>query len=459
MRHLYRHAEQERSMNSSIVSELVNVHMSFPTTTGQNLTALEDINLQIKDNEILAVLGPSGCGKSTLVRIITGLLRPSKGEILVDDRPMQGINPYCSVVSQGVGLFPWFTVAQNVGLGLPEDKGNRKERKESIERAIHAVGLEGFEEAYPKELSGGMKQRVGIARALVMKPKVLVMDEPFSSLDPLTAETLREEVSRLWKDQSTSITSVVMVTHSISEAAAMAHRIVIMGTRPGHIRSVIDNPLPFPRDSHSPSFQKMVDLLHSIFTEALIPDDAVTSAVMGHMEEEDSIEPVPPVSPGEIVGLIDILDSGGGQADLFELSKRIGKEFGQVIQVVKAAELLDLVDTPRRSVKFTALGWKFAVADVGRRKDMYNEQMMKLKLFQMIMKSIKENGNEVSEEWMQETLSRVLPNENAQTLFDTIVSWGRFAELLGYNADTRVLYIDTPVFEDNNTRDEEEAQT
>jgi len=433
-------------MNGSIVTELVNVTMQFSTATGQTFTALEDVNLQVRDKEIVALLGPSGCGKSTLLKIMTGLLRPTRGEVLVDGQPLQKINPYCSVVFQGVSLLPWFTVAQNVGLGLSDDKASQKENREIIEKMIHTVGLEGFEEAYPRELSGGMKQRVGLARALVTKPKVLCMDEPFSALDALTAETLLEEIIKLWKDQATSITSVVLVTHNIQEAIAMAHRIVVMGTRPGRIRAVIDNQLPFPRDSHNPQFQKMVDLLHSIVTEALIPDEATTAAFSA--DEDNTIEPIPPVSSGEIMGLIDVLDSGGGQSDLFELSKRIGKEFGQVIQVVKAAEMLDFVDTPRRVVKFTALGWQVAVADVNRRKDMFNEQISKLKLFQLIRKAIKENGNEVSEEWMQETLSRILPSENAATLFETIVAWGRFAEYLGYNADTRVLYIDVPVVEE-----------
>src|SRR5579862_7519300 len=239
--------------NGGIISEAIDVSVSFGEEgTSNRLLVLDKVSLAVKPGEVLALLGPSGCGKSTLLRAMVGLLQPTKGTILAHGKPLVGIHPGVSLVFQNFALFPWLTVEENIkvalnGLGLDPETV-----KDRVTKCIDVVGLEGFEHAYPKELSGGMKQRVGIARALARGPELLCMDEPFSALDVFTAESLRSEVYRLWSGGGSklpfALKSVIMITHLIEEAVFLADRIVVMGARPGHIRTIIQNDVPHPRE-------------------------------------------------------------------------------------------------------------------------------------------------------------------------------------------------------------------
>lgn len=440
-----------------IICETRNVTKTFHLPGGKELNVLENISLDVRRDDITCILGPSGCGKSTLMRILTGLVEPTSGEVLVHGQPLRGLSPAVSMVFQGFALYPWLTVSENVSMGLNGRVVDSKKQLEMVARAVDRVGLEGFEEAYPKELSGGMKQRVGIARALVAQPELLCMDEPFSGLDVLTAENLRVELVNLWRDATTDPNSVLVVTHNIYEAVFLATRIVVMGTNPGQIRKILDNPLPYPRDYHDPSFIGMADRIHDILTMALIPDEpaappapvAAPAVVAAPSVAETTarltprIEPLPNVNFGEIGGLLERVDAAGGTADIFDLSVEIGKEFGKVLALVKAAELLDFVDTPKHTVVMTPLGKQFLDAKVNERKRLLNQQLRTLHLFQRVCELLKSQENfAVDEDLVLEELAVWLPTERPQTMFKTIVRWGRYAELFGYNADERKLYLD-----------------
>ena len=251
---------------------LKNVSKNFILESGVELKVLDNLNLTVESNQVIALLGPSGCGKSTSLRIMAGLLPATSGEVRSNGQSLVGINHDVAMVFQSFALFPWETVSSNVSLALDSQKMPQSEIRERVKKAIDLVGLEGFEEAYPRELSGGMKQRVGIARALVLERPLLFLDEPFSALDVLTADTLRSEVVNLFIGKKTKTSSIVLVTHNIQETVVMAQSVLVMGTNPGHIRRSVEIDLPYPRDEDSPAFRRIVSEIHTTITEALMPD-------------------------------------------------------------------------------------------------------------------------------------------------------------------------------------------
>jgi NitT/TauT family transport system ATP-binding protein len=371
-----------------------------------------------------------------------------------------GIHPGISIVFQNFALYPWLTVGQNVevalnGLGL--DPSAAKAR---IAKCIDMVGLDGYEQAYPKELSGGMKQRVGIARALARGPELLCMDEPFSALDVFTAESLRSEVYRLWTgngDASSggdpkphshmpaSLKSVLMITHIIEEAVFLADRIVIMGTRPGHIRQIVPNPIPHPRDYQSPAFLSMVQRLHDIIVKEHLPEEppAAPTLEAGGMPV---VAPLPCVNIGHVFGLMEILRDKGGRMDIFALDQITDYDFGHTLSVIKAGELLDFLDTPKQDVLLTELGNRLLDADINARKLLLKQQLRTLGTFRFVEMILKEaKDHRLPEDVVQEELVVRLPTQDIEQLFKTVVHWGRFAELFGYDADAQVLYLDEPV--------------
>ena len=430
------------------ITEAINVTVIYDKEgDANNLLVLDRVSLTIKSGEVLAILGPSGCGKSTLLRSMIGLLKPTTGQVLAHGKPLIGIHPGVSLVFQNFALFPWLTVQENIrvalnGLGLDEATGNDR-----ITRCIDVVGLEGFEEAYPKELSGGMKQRVGIARALARGPELLCMDEPFSALDVLTAESLRSEVYRLWSGHSHlpfSLKSVVTITHNVEEAVFLADRIVVMGARPGHIRTMIQNDVPHPREYQSPAFLKMVQRIHDVITKEQMPDvpePVATVQAPGGMPEP---VPLPSVNLGHIFGLMEIVRDHGNQIDVFKLDSLTDYDFGHTISVVKAGELLDFLDTPKNQVILTDLGRKYLDADMNGRKVIFREQLKTLGTFGFVIQLLKESREgRLTKEIIEEELCVRLTTEDVEKMFQTIVNWGRFGELFGYDANTEELYLDT----------------
>jgi NitT/TauT family transport system ATP-binding protein len=433
-----------RAENHELICELRGIEKNFLLPNGKQLKVLENINLSVRRNAITCLLGPSGSGKSTIIRILAGLLAPTAGEVLVHNQRLEGINPVVSMVFQSFALYPWLTVAENVAMGLNGRNVPDDNRAALIARAVDRVGLEGFEEAYPKELSGGMKQRVGIARALVAQPELLLMDEPFSGLDVLTAETLRAELVNLWRDRTSEPNSVLIVTHDVNEAVYLGGHIVVLGTNPGQIRAALENTLPYPRDERAPAFIALADKIHAILTNVYLPDEpAPAAAPAPPIAPPARFESLPLVNIGEMLGLLDRVNDAGGSANVFDLSVEIGKEFGKVLALVKTAEMLDFADTPKQTVGLTPLGKQLVQANVNERKRLLNQQLRQLRLIQHVIEILKRQpGASIDEDIVIEELAVLLPTEKPHMMFKSLVRWGRYAELFGYKATERKLYLD-----------------
>ncbi len=451
------------------ISEARHVSVSYGGD-GSRLV-LDDVSLAVRPGEVLAILGPSGCGKSTLLRAMVGLIRPTSGEVLAHGKPLVGIHPGVSIVFQNFALFPWLTVEQNIrvalnGLGMAPDAG-----ADRIERCIDMVGLEGFEGAYPKELSGGMKQRVGIARALARGPELLCMDEPFSALDVFTAESLRSEVYRLWSGGGDgakatggaviaagpegkggarlpfSLKSVMIITHLIDEAVFLADRIVVLAARPGRIRAIIDNDVPHPREYQSPAFLQLVQRIHDFITKEHLPEPGVRAAATPEMLPGGvpAPEPLPCVNIGQIFGLMEMVQDRGGRIDVFAVDQLTDYDFGHTLAVVKAGEMLGLLDTPRNDVTLTDLGRQLLAGDINVRKALFRQQLQTLGTFRFVIHLLKEaKGHQLPRDVIEEELAIRLTAEDIERAMTTVIGWGRFAELFGYSLSTRVFFLDEP---------------
>ena len=408
----------------------------FRLPNGQILEALRDVSFAVREHEVVALVGPSGCGKSTLLRVLAGLTRPTEGTVLHRGEPLTGVLSVAAMVFQSFALLPWLTVTQNVAMGLEARAVDGAARRDAAARAIHLVGLEGFEHAYPKELSGGMKQRVGFARALAVAPEILLMDEPFGALDPLTAENLRSQVVDLWRDPATGVNTLVVVTHSVEEAVFLASRIVVFGTNPGHIREELTNTLPYPRRERSPEFERMVDLLHAILTATLLPEP---EPVQG--QAPPRLVPFPRVHVAEVTGLLDhLLTQQEGRGEVFELAENLGVDYDRMTAVTRAAEQLGWVTTPGEIVQLTPLGREFMSGDAAQRKAAVGERLSRHPLFARVLVMLREAGEEdergvLSDEDVLADLTIYFPFIPAESLFATIVEWGRDAGLLDHDAE------------------------
>jgi len=437
--------------NGSPITEAIDVSMEFGEGAAR-LQVLQKICIAVKTGEVLAILGPSGSGKSTLLRILIGLIQPTEGKVLAHGKPLVGIHPGVSLVFQNFALFPWLTVVENIKLALNGLDLNAASAKDRVARCVDVVGLEGFEEAYPKELSGGMKQRVGIARALARAPELLCMDEPCSALDVFTAESLRSEIYRMWSGGESKLPfqpkSVVIITHNLEEAVFLDDGIVVMGARPGHIRTIIQNDVPHPREYQSPTFQRMVQRIHDVITKEQMPDVPEAPAVVEAPGQIPQPAPLPSVNLGHIFGLMEIVRDHGGQMDVFNLDQLTDYDFGHTIAVVKAGEMLDFLDTPKNQVLLTDIGRRFLDGDINARKQMFRDQLLTLGTFRFVLHLLKEAANNrLTKEIIEEELCIRLTTEDVDKAFSTIVGWGRFAELFGYDASSEELYLDVPATE------------
>ena len=422
----------------NVLCEARGVWHDFLQPSGQPLRVLEDINLTIQPGEVVALLGPSGCGKSTILRILAGLIRPTRGEVYSHGQRLEGLNPGVAIVFQSFALFPWMTVTENVRTVLRAAGLPGAEIATRAEQAIHMVGLIGFEDAYPRELSGGMKQRVGMARALAVDPEVLFMDEPFSHVDALTAESLRAEVVDIWAARQRRLSTILLVSHDIKEVVYMADRIVILGANPGRIRTIVENRLPRPRDYRSSGVLALVDHLHEVITHTELPDTLQVTPAAGPR----AFEPLPQASAGEVVGLLEYLDARGGREDLFRIAADTNREFGHVITAVKAAEMLDLVDTPRRQVVLDGPGHIFVKANSQERVALWRELLLKMRLFRDVVEAIKrEPKHEVDRDFVLETIVLNMPQEDYEKVFQTFLNWARYGDLLTYDEATERLAL------------------
>ncbi len=418
--------------------DIAHVSHVYTSNSLEHDLVLSDVNLTIEENEVVALLGPSGCGKSTLLRILSGLVQPTEGTVSYRGKILSEVSPGVAMVFQNFALFPWLTVRGNIL--LPVEHLPPAEQQARLETVLSTVGLGAYEYAYPRELSGGMKQRVGIARALIAQPEVLCMDEPFSALDVLTAETLRNEISRLLTAPEHLLRTLVLVTHTIAEAVFLATRVVVLAAQPGRIAQIVPNTLPYPRVPDSPAFSAAVATLHAILTHTNLPDPITAPADAGKVVTQviegtrRRIAPVclPYVTPGEVLGLLARL--GAAPCDVFELAERVGREFGAVVRVIKAAELLAFITTPGQDVVLTELGKKAIGGSTAEQKQLLREQLLKLKIFELLVRLIRVQKNQIlPEEELLRELQAALPHEKPRPLFRSLLTWGRYAELITYD--------------------------
>jgi NitT/TauT family transport system ATP-binding protein len=425
------------ALDATAICEARHISRDFMTPDGHPYRVIDDISLEIRPNEVVALLGPSGCGKSTILRILAGLLPPTEGEVLYRGTPLVGVNPAVSIVFQTFALFPWMTVAENLEVALKAANLSKEEVRKRAADAIKSVGLSGFEEAYPRELSGGMKQRVGIARALSVNPEILFLDEPFSQVDALTGEALRADVMDLWSIKDQNPSSILLVSHDVMEVAYMADRIVVLSTKPGRVRAVLRNDLPHPRSYRSPELLYIVDQLHGIITGHEMPD-----ALPLTPSAAAAVEVLPAVSSSEIIGLLEYLQGHIGLQNIFQIAADSHREFGDVIKVVKAAELLDFVVTPGQLVSITSMGKHFVNANQEERKVIWRQQLLRLRLFRAVLDMLtakREAG--IPAEEIIDKIAIMMPQERPDRIFATFVRWARFGDLFAYDEDTRKLYL------------------
>jgi NitT/TauT family transport system ATP-binding protein len=420
-----------------------NVSKRFPLPDGKGeFTVLGDVSLAVNAGEVVALLGRSGSGKSTLLRIMSGLISPSQGLVCSNGKPLRGANPNLAMVFQSFALLPWLTVQDNVELGLAARHVPRQQRRERALKAIDIVGLDGFENAYPKELSGGMKQRVGFARAFVLEPEVLFMDEPFSALDVLTAENLRGEIDDLWNAGTFPSKSILIVTHNIEEAVYLADRVVILGSKPGRIRGELAVNLPRPHDRSNPRFKALVDYIYTAMTN---PDIEVSGEVAGHgtpvQAQRQAISPfakaLPHVRVGGISGLLElIVEKGEGLDDIPLLAQRLQLEVDDLLPLLDAAVLLGFAEVTDGDVRLTPIGIDFATTTIQRSKDLFRQQALgRIPVLSSIVHTLQEKENQAMRaDFFLGIWDDYFPREEAERQLATAVDWGRYGELFEYDA-------------------------
>lgn len=422
------------------------VEKFYAQPDGSRVEVIVPTDIAVHPGEFLALLGPSGCGKSTLLRMLTGLAKPSAGQVLWHGQPLDGQRPNCSIVFQSFALFPWLTVIDNVEAPLEARGVPALERHKRALKIIDAVGLDGFETAFPKELSGGMKQRVGFARALVVEPEVLFMDEPFSALDVLTAETLRGELLELWHDHKIPTRAIFMVTHNIEEAVALADRIVVLSHNPARIRADFAVGLPHPRNRKAERFTQIVDYVYKILTQPAAEPGALAAASAqdsGQTSAPRKILMLPHVRPGGLAGLVEILHDRGGRADLHRLAADLSLEADDLLPIVETARILDFLRVEEGDAIITPEGAAFAQADILTRKQIFRRAALAhVPLLAQMECALKtKTDRTLPDEFFIDLLEEHFSEEEARRQLDIAINWGRYAELFDYNAATRRLIL------------------
>jgi NitT/TauT family transport system ATP-binding protein len=408
----------------------------YPQPDGNRIQVISPTDIAIYPGQIIALLGPSGCGKSTMLRMLTGLSPASGGEVYWHGQPVKDETPNVSIVFQSFALFPWLTVIENVEAPLEAQGLAEVERHKRALRIIDAVGLDGFESAYPKELSGGMKQRVGVARALVVEPEVLFMDEPFSALDVLTAETLRGELMELWQGKKIPTRAIFIVTHNIEEAVILADRIIVLGRNPAHIHAEFNVELPHPRDHKDPRFVELVDLIY----RALTRQDHAGQAATGLPGTEGTIRKtqimLPHTRPGGLAGLLEILVDQSGRADLHVLADELSLDVDSLLPSVDTAVLLGMLKLEEGDALITPVGQAFAQGDIQERKTIFRKSVLaNVPLLRQMEQSLKAKADRtLPAEFFQDLLDEHFSQDEASRQLETAIQWGRYAELFDYDA-------------------------
>jgi NitT/TauT family transport system ATP-binding protein len=425
------------------IIEARQVEKKFVQPDGHEIQVIAPLDLSIEPDLITALLGPSGSGKSTLLRMLSGLAAPTGGTVLWHGRAMASARPSVAIVFQSFALFPWLTVIENVEAPLLAQTVPAIERRGRAMHAIDSVGLKGFENAYPKELSGGMKQRVGFARALAVEPEILFMDEPFSALDVLTAENLRGELMELWLAKKIPTRSIFMVTHNIEEAVLLADRIIVLGRSPARIRADFRVPLPQPRDRKSATFVLYVDYVYKVMTQPEL--ELAPPSVVGRRAKAPLV-PLPHARPGGIAGLLELLMSRGGEEDMYHIADELLLELDDLLPTIDAAVLLGFAETHEGDVKITPQGAEFAEADIQPRKDLFRQALLSRPTFLATMDSAlhQKSDHSMPLEFFRDLLDEHFSQQDVQSQIDTALNWGRYAEIFTYDPETDTLHLHLP---------------
>ncbi|HEY1448568.1 MAG TPA: nitrate/sulfonate/bicarbonate ABC transporter ATP-binding protein [Caulobacteraceae bacterium] len=412
--------------------------------SGPGLVVLEDVNLKLKPNEIVGLLGRSGSGKSTLLRSIAGLITPTDGAISVSDMADDDTAHGVAMVFQSFALFPWLTVQKNVELGLEAQRVPSDERRKRSLAAIDLIGLDGFENAYPKELSGGMRQRVGLARALVVQPSVLLMDEPFSALDVLTAETLRTDLLDLWSEGRMPIRSILLVTHNIEEAVLMCDRILVFSSNPGRVIAEIKVELPQPRKRLDPAFRALVDDIYA----------RMTARPTGPASREGNFPgtglgmALPHVSTNELAGMIEGLAAApnNGSADLADLARDLQLEADELLPIAETLQLLRFAEIDGRTIRLTGPARRYDAADVDERKQIFARQLLAYVPLAAHIRRVLDDraSHQAPASRFRDELEDFMSEPRAEETLDAIVSWGRYAEVFAFHDDGDRFSLDDP---------------
>ena len=426
------------------IVQVEGVQKTFKKHHMQDLLVLDEVNLNLKQGEIVALLGTSGSGKSTLLRVIAGLLRPSSGRVFFEGKLVTGPVPGIGMVFQNFALLPWLTVLQNVELGLEALGVPPEQQRKQALAAIDRVGMDGFESAYPRELSGGMCQRVGIARALAVSPKVLLMDEPFSALDILTADNLRNDMLDLWRQKKMSTESILLVTHNIEEAALMADRILVFGNNPGSIRHEIPVKLMHPRADQGVALQGVMEEIYQKIAQINRSEN-----VRGQRFKTITLYyRIPRVEVDSMTGLMEAMMSAEFRKDpeLSTLAEELYLDLDDLMPIIECLDILRLAFLEDDQLSLTDEGKRFADADVLERKQIFAKQLSDhVPLVRHILRILRGRmDNSVSGQRFLVELQDDLSEEAANEVLRTVIEWGRYAELFAYHDNTDTLSFDNP---------------
>ena len=417
-----------------------NVRQAYHKDSSADLVVLDDVDVSLKSHEIVGLLGRSGSGKSTLLRIIAGLLLPTSGQVTWRGVPLRGPADGVAMVFQSFALFPWLTVQENVELGLEAQGVPRAERENRAETAIDLIGLGGYESAYPKELSGGMRQRVGLARALVVHPDLLLMDEPFSALDVLTAETLRTDLIDLWSEGKLPVKSILMVTHNIEEAVLMCDRILVFSSNPGRVASELRVPFAHPRNRHDPAFRQMVDDIYALMTRRA-PTPRATAPAAPTMAMQ-----LHPVSTNLMAGLAETVAAPpySGRADLPAIAGALQLELDDLLPMGETLQLLGLGLLEEGDLRMTPLGQQFTEADTDARKAIFGTALRSnVPLVAQVRRVLDERpAHRASAVRFRDELEDFMSPDYAEETLDAAIAWGRYAELYGYDEEADQFFLD-----------------
>ncbi|MBS0987144.1 nitrate/sulfonate/bicarbonate ABC transporter ATP-binding protein [Acetobacter okinawensis] len=432
----------------TVLAELRHVRQFYHKDSTADVQVLDDVNLSIHAGEIVGLLGRSGSGKSTLLRIIAGLLPPTSGDVLWKGEPLRGPTPDVAVVFQSFALFPWMTVEENVALGLDAKGVPAAERDALVESAIELIGLGGYENAWPKELSGGMQQRVGLARALVVNPALLLMDEPFSALDVLTAENLRTDLVELWADNKLPVQSMLIVTHNIEEAVLMCDRIVIASSNPGRIAHVLPVPFPHPRNREDAAFRQLVDHIYALMTQRapiVSEADMMSRSTVAATSVAPAFRALVPVSITMMIGMMEALAAPplNGRADLPVLAEKLQLELDDLFPLGESLELLALAELEDGDILLTNEGVHFVLSDLEERKAIMGHALRHhVPLVKMICALLDERPtHNVKAERFRDELEACMSPDYARQTLQTIIGWTRFAELFDYDEESDRFFL------------------